>query len=222
GSLCCAARTVVVESNAHGSRAGRWSADLADVRRQRPRITASPTRSAGARRSRSGPPDRLALTFDRYGITDGDPTWRHRRPVHTKACLAVATQGAQDRWISLSRPGVNVDHDAALISLVDTHAHVANPQHPADPCVLREGRVVDRLDYEIGTEPHGVEIVANGLTEIGDRSGTDERQRERIEDAALLFDDAHSRAEFGCQLRVDDVELTPRRCAHHRRRLIGA
>src|SRR5665213_2749960 len=122
-----------------------------------PTWVVQPTRSK-PRRSR----------LERYGIADRDPAGRHRRPVHPNAGLAVTTERTQDRRAALGRLRVNVDHDATLVSLVDAHPHVADTQYRADPCVLRAGRVVGRLDDEIGTEPQGIQLGTDSCTEVGD------------------------------------------------------
>ena len=93
--------------------------------------------------------------------------------------MAVTTERAQDGRVPLSRLRVHVDHDATLISPVDAHLDVADTKDRADPCVLGERRVVDRLDNEIGTEPQRVERrpSANEIDRKVEDPRADERHR---------------------------------------------
>src|SRR6185436_15686116 len=121
----------------------------------------------------------------------------HRRTIDSEAALTVARDGAQNCGIALGRPRIDRYDDATAVALVDTHLHVADAQDAAHPIVFLEGRLLSGFHQQVRAETLDVERCADHFTESRNRLSRDERQREGVEDAAVLFD--HARA-FGAEL----------------------
>ena len=98
---------------------------------------------------------------------------------------------------------------AAAIALVDAHAHATDADDTAYPAILGERCLIGSFNQYVRSKTLHVEVSVEALAQLGDRLSRDERQREGIEDAAVLFDHGRSlRPELCCQCRVRDVELS--------------
>src|ERR1041385_4280163 len=107
------------------------------------------------------------LRVEDHGISDGDRAGCGDGSIDAEAGLALLADRAQDRGVSCAGGGIDVDHDAALIALVDAHAQRADLDRGADPGVLGIRGAAGGIDEDIGAESLDGEVAADESAEAG-------------------------------------------------------
>src|SRR5215218_10362572 len=137
--------------------AGCWPSSPTASPATAPPELSSVTRRAGGRASCRV----IALwrVLDDHRVADRQTAGTDGRAVHAEARLALLGDRPEHPRVAVRALRVHVDHDAALVALVDPHGAAADPQDRPDPRVLgeRPGQARGLLHGDVGAEPGDLE-----------------------------------------------------------------
>src|SRR6266571_2681765 len=133
------------------------------------------------------PPRGSGFELDR--VADRDLARFHGRAVDPQPGVSFPRDDTQDRRVPGQSHRVYGDHHASLVAIVHAHPQPADAQHPADPVILGEV-APGGIHQEVGPEPPGRKAGAGQPAKTGQGLRGQQRQGHRVEDAAVLLDDA--------------------------------